>query len=143
MKKANSVSTLLPAIILSFNAAAAGAADLSSCEFIQSGQASWYGGKAHHGKLAANGKKYDQNALTAAHKTLPFGTKVAVVPVFGAAAGEKAVMLTITDRGPFIKGRVIDVSKKAAGQLGLIQKGHGPVNLYKCPPASNVALKKG
>lgn len=70
--------------------------------------ASWYGGK-FHGRTTASGEKYNMNALTAAHKTLPFGTKVKVTN----KKNGKAVVVMINDRGPFVKGRVIDLSKAA------------------------------
>ncbi len=77
------------------------------------GIASWYGGK-FHGRLTANGERYDMNAMTAAHKTLPFGT---IVEVINLANGKK-VRLRINDRGPFVKGRIIDVSRRGAEKLG-------------------------
>lgn len=75
---------------------------------IESGKASYYGSH-HHNKLTANGERFDQNALTAAHRTLPFGTKVRVV---NSKTG-KSVIVRINDRGPFIRGRIIDLSKAA------------------------------
>lgn len=71
-------------------------------------KASWYGGK-FHGRLTASGERYNMHALTAAHKTLPFGTKVKVTNL----RNNKSVVVRINDRGPFIKGRVIDLSKTA------------------------------
>lgn len=65
--------------------------------------------------------------LTAAHKTLPFGTKVKVVNKLNG----KSVVVRINDRGPFIRGRVIDLSKAAAQQIGLIKRGHGPVCFHR------------
>ena len=70
--------------------------------------ASWYGGK-FHGRLTASGERYNMHALTAAHKTLPFGSKVKVTNL----RNNKSAIVTINDRGPFTKGRVIDLSKKA------------------------------
>ncbi|MGL4397146.1 MAG: septal ring lytic transglycosylase RlpA family protein, partial [Hyphomicrobium sp.] len=80
----------------------------------QSGMASWYGGK-FHGRKTANGERYNQWSMTAAHKTLPFGTRVRVT---NARTGN-SVVVRINDRGPFIKGRIIDLSKAAANQLGI------------------------
>src|SRR5262245_26427458 len=71
----------------------------------ETGRASWYG-KAHQGKLTASGEKFDMHALTAAHRTLPFGT---VVRVKNVKSG-KSVNVRINDRGPFRKDRIIDVS---------------------------------
>ena len=84
--------------------------------------ASYYG-ERFHGRLMANGQPFDMNRLTAAHRTLPFGTRVAV------SYNNRNVIVTITDRGPFIRGRDIDLSRAAAAQLGLIQRGHGPVQV--------------
>lgn len=75
---------------------------------LAAGIASWYG-PGFHGKRTASGAIYNMYALTAAHKTLPFGSKVKVTNL----ENKKSVVLKITDRGPFTPGRVIDVSKKA------------------------------
>lgn len=88
----------------------------------QCGGASWYG-PGFHGKTAASGQRFDQNAMTAAHKSLPFGT---VVRVTDQRTG-KAVQVTINDRGPFHRGRIIDLSKAAAAKLGIQQAGTGKV----------------
>ena len=82
------------------------------------GVASWYGPK-FHGRTTANGETYDQYAMTAAHPTLPMPTLVEVTNL----ANGKTVILRINDRGPFAKGRIIDVSKAAAQKLGFIKKG--------------------
>jgi rare lipoprotein A len=92
----------------------------------QCGGASWYG-PGFHGKKTASGAKFNQNAMTAAHKSLPFGT---VVKVTDQKTG-KSVKVTITDRGPFHKGRIIDLSKAAAAKLGTIQTGTGKVCLTR------------
>jgi rare lipoprotein A len=88
----------------------------------QCGGASWYG-PGFHGKKAASGQRFDQNAMTAAHKSLPFGTVVRVVD----QRTGKSVKVTINDRGPFRKGRIIDLSKAAATQLGIRNAGTGKV----------------
>ena len=80
----------------------------------QSGVASWYGGY-FHGRTTANGEKYDMWAMTAAHKTLPFGTRVKVT---NTGNGDSTIV-RINDRGPFIAGRVIDLSKAAANDIGM------------------------
>ena len=88
------------------------------------GQASWYGGH-FHGRDTASGETYDKEALTAAHPRLPFGTVVKVT-------NEKngwSVNVRINDRGPFAKGRIIDVSEAAARQLGMIGDGVVPVSV--------------
>ncbi|MEZ9297977.1 septal ring lytic transglycosylase RlpA family protein [Vibrio splendidus] len=89
-----------------------------------SGQASWYGDK-FHGKLTASGETYNKNAYTAAHKTLPFGTIVKVTNT----ANNKFVDVKINDRGPYVKGRVIDLSHKAFSQVGDVKKGVAPVKI--------------
>jgi len=86
--------------------------------FIQEGQASYYAHK-FQGRTTANGEIYDENKMTAAHKTLPFGTTVRVTNL---ANGKKTVV-RINDRGPFVKGRIIDLSYKAAGELDYITQG--------------------
>jgi rare lipoprotein A len=89
---------------------------------IERGMASWYG-EPFHGRRTASGEVFNMNELTAAHKTLPFGTRVRVR---NAATGQE-VTVRINDRGPFSKGRVIDLSRAAAAAIGLIQTGVGPV----------------
>ena len=88
------------------------------------GMASWYG-PGFHGRLTANGERYNQNGLTAAHKTLPFGTQVRVTNLHNG----RSVIVRINDRGPYIHGRVIDLSKGAANVIGLISSGVAPVQL--------------
>ena len=88
----------------------------------QCGGASWYG-PGFHGKKAASGERFNENAMTAAHKTLPFGT---VVKVVDQRTG-KSVTVKINDRGPFHKGRIIDLSKAAATKLGIRNAGTGKV----------------
>ena len=80
----------------------------------QTGTASWYG-PGFHGRLTANGERFDTNELTAAHKTLPFGTKVQVI---NATTG-LAVVVRINDRGPYAHGRIIDLSRRAAESIGI------------------------
>ena len=88
------------------------------------GMASYYG-KKFHGRRTASGEPFDMNAMTAAHKTLPFGTKLRVInPNNG-----KTVVVRINDRGPFTKGRTIDLSRSAAQEIGIVSSGHGRVEL--------------
>lgn len=91
---------------------------------LERGRASWYGPR-FHGRLTANGERYDKYALTAAHKTLPFGT---IVRVRSLTLGRE-VDVRINDRGPFAPGRVIDVSEAAAEALGLTSAGVMQVSL--------------
>jgi rare lipoprotein A len=80
--------------------------------------ASWYG-KTHHGKQMANGKKFDMNAATLAHRFLPFGTRVELEnPETG-----QVVKATVTDRGPFVAGRDVDLSYGVAKKLSVVEKG--------------------
>jgi rare lipoprotein A len=83
------------------------------------GMASFYGNES--GSKTASGQRFNQNAMTAAHKTLPFGTKLRVTH------GGRSVVVTINDRGPFIKGRVLDLSTGAARAIGLTSRGVGHV----------------
>jgi rare lipoprotein A len=84
-----------------------------------SGMASFYGNES--GSKTASGQRFNQNAMTAAHRTLPFGTKLKVTH------GSQSVVVTINDRGPFIKGRVLDLSTGAARAVGLTSRGVGRV----------------
>ena len=95
---------------------------------IQQGQASWYG-PGFHNRRTANGERFNMNAMTAAHKTLPFGTMVLVK----SARSGKSVVVRINDRGPYAHGRVIDLSKAAAQELGMHNKGVYNVILYRMP----------
>jgi rare lipoprotein A len=90
----------------------------------QTGIASWYG-PGFHGRLTASGIVYDQNDLTAAHQTLPLGTQVMVTNLDNG----KAVEVMINDRGPFVKGRIIDLSYAAARSIGMIGPGTIPVRV--------------
>jgi rare lipoprotein A len=86
--------------------------------YYETGIASWYG-PGFHGNLTANGEVYDMNGISAAHKTLPFGT---VVRVIDRETG-RSIVVRINDRGPFVEGRIIDLSKGAAEKLGMVERG--------------------
>lgn len=88
------------------------------------GIASWYG-KGFHGKKTANGERYNMYAMTAASKVLPLGTKVKVTNL----SNHKSVVVKINDRGPFYKGRIIDLSLAAARKLGFSKKGKTKVEV--------------
>lgn len=90
--------------------------------FIENGLASWYG-KDFHGKPTSNGEIYNMHAMTAAHKTLPLGV---YVKVHNKSNG-KEVIVRVNDRGPFVKGRIIDLSYSAAKELGAVGPGTVPV----------------
>ena len=92
--------------------------------FEQTGKASWYG-PGFHGKKTANGEIYNQNELTAAHRTLPLGTEVEVTNV----KNGKSVEVEINDRGPYVRGRVIDLSRAAAIELGMKERGLAVVQI--------------
>lgn len=91
---------------------------------VESGIASWYG-HPYHGRRAANGEIYDMDSLTAAHRTLPFGTRVLVEN----QTNGKSVEVRITDRGPFIDGRIIDLSRAAARRIEMIAPGTANVRV--------------
>jgi rare lipoprotein A len=91
---------------------------------IKSGLASWYG-DMWQGRRTASGRIFDMNEMTAAHKTLPFGSKVKVTDL----RNQRSVIVTITDRGAFFPGRVIDLSLAAARQLRMVNTGVDPVRL--------------
>jgi len=88
------------------------------------GKASWYG-PGFQGKVTASGERFDMNALTAAHRTLPFGTRLRVRNL----RNGREVVVRVNDRGPHIGNRIIDVSKAAAAALDLLQAGEAPVVL--------------
>jgi rare lipoprotein A len=90
----------------------------ASSAFAQCGGASWYG-PGFHGNRAASGEIFNENEMTAAHKSLPFGTRLRVVD----QNTGNAVTVRINDRGPFHRGRIIDLSKAAANQLGFRNRG--------------------
>jgi rare lipoprotein A len=92
------------------------------------GLASWYG-KGFHGRRTANGERYNQNALTAAHKSLPFGTRVRVTNINNG----QSVVVRINDRGPFVGRRVIDLSAAAARAIGMVHSGVAPVRIEILP----------
>ena len=123
---------LLPILLLSIvcpGACAQGKAPAASPASIErhhaeTGQASWYG-KARHGQRTASGEHFDMHALTAAHRTLPFGTIVRVTDL----SSGRSVNVRINDRGPFRRNRVIDLSYEAARKLGILARGTARVGI--------------
>ncbi len=95
-------------------------ADRSLVEFVNKGnmKASWYG-PGFHGRLTANGEVYDQMSFTAAHKSLKFGTLLKITNL----RNNKSVVIRINDRGPYVSGRDLDLSKAAALELGMVKRG--------------------
>ncbi len=105
----------------------------SAAGYREKGLASWYGRK-WHGRKTASGERYNMYALTAAHKTLPMGTHVKVTHL----KTKRSVVVRINDRGPFVKGRIIDLSYKAAKILGIDKDGVAPVEIEVVRVASPV-----
>ncbi|MGH8064473.1 MAG: septal ring lytic transglycosylase RlpA family protein [Candidatus Entotheonellia bacterium] len=88
------------------------------------GVASWYG-YPHHGRITASGRRFNMYEMTAAHRTLPLGTRLRVTNL----TNGRGVTVTITDRGPFVKNRVLDLSYAAAREIGMVVPGTAPVQL--------------
>ena len=99
--------------------------DTEKGTLYETGMATYYSAKTH-GRMMANGTRYDKNQLFCAHKKLPFGTKIRVVN----KKNGREVIVDVRDRGPFAKGRVIDLSNKAAEILGMLSDGVVPVELW-------------
>ena len=98
--------------------------------FSQRGLASWYG-KDFHGRKTSNGEIYNMYAMTAAHKTLPLGTHVRVKNLNNG----RTLQVRINDRGPFVRGRIIDLSYTAASKLGVVGPGTAPVEIVALVPS--------
>lgn len=92
--------------------------------FIQRGTASWYG-VPFHGRQTASGETYDMNGMTCAHRTLPFGTILLVTNL----SNGKTATVRVTDRGPYVSGRILDLSRGAASSLGMLDTGTAQVEL--------------
>ena len=110
---------------------------------VETGYASWYG-DPYHGRRAANGEIYDKNRLTAAHRIMPFDTWVEVTNL----ENDRSVTVRITDRGPFVKGRIVDLSQEAARRIRMIGPGTALVRLEvlspdEMPPANLYAVQVG
>ncbi len=105
--------------------------DFNASDFRQQGVASWYGTK-FHGRKTSSGEIYDMYAMTAAHKTLPLPSYVKVKNLHN----DKQVIVKVNDRGPFVDGRVIDLSYAAAQKLGIINNGTADVEIEMLLPAN-------
>ncbi|UVM37951.1 septal ring lytic transglycosylase RlpA family protein [Pseudomonas sp. B21-017] len=92
--------------------------------YDKTGLASYYGAK-HHGKRTASGERFNQHGLTAAHRQLPFGTRVKITNL----NNDRSCVVRINDRGPYSRGRLIDVSREAADQLGMLRSGTAKVRV--------------
>ena len=97
-----------------------------SAKSEERGVASWYGG-SFNGRPTASGETYDQDARTCAHRTLPFGT---IVHVFNHDNG-RSTSCRVNDRGPFVAGRIIDLSRRVTGEIGLVESGTGRVTIRR------------
>ena len=106
--------------------------------FVQTGNASWYGNQ-FHGRKTSSGERYNMNALTAAHKTLPIPSYARVTNT----KNGKSVIVRVNDRGPFHGNRVIDVSKAAAQQLGFINQGTAHVKVEQIVPGQSTQVYDG
>ncbi len=104
---------------------------------IQTGKASFYADK-FEGSLTASGEKYKHSKLTAAHKTLPFGTRIRVTN----QANQQSVEVIVNDRGPYVENRIVDLSKSAAEKLGFVNQGLADVSLEVIDPG-NGKVKMG
>ena len=105
---------------------------------VQQGKASWYG-KQFQGRPTASGERFDMYDRTAAHKQLPFGTRVRVTNL----SNGRFTTVRINDRGPFVKGRVIDLSYGAAKQIDMLQAGVVPVKVAFSEPVTDELLGEG
>ena len=94
------------------------------CHAQTQGKASFYG-NGFHGRITSDGSRYHKDSLTCAHRTLPFGTLLKVTN----KSNGKEVVVRVTDRGPFVRGRVVDLSMAAAKQLGMVSQGVAPVQV--------------
>ncbi|WP_248746765.1 septal ring lytic transglycosylase RlpA family protein [Pseudomonas sp. MWU12-2037] len=115
---------LLAALALLSLLAGCASHDINPRGYDETGMASYYGAQ-HQGKRTASGEPFNQHGLTAAHRQLPFGTRVKVTNL----ANDKSVIVRINDRGPHTRGRLIDLSREAAAQLGMLQDGTARVRI--------------
>ena len=100
------------------------ASQASQSRFSQQGKASFYA-RLHHGQRTASGERHDQHAMVAAHRSLPFGIRVRVTNL----QNNRQVTVRINDRGPFVRGRIIDLSRAAAERIGMIDQGVARVRI--------------
>ena len=118
------IAVLLAAVVVATGAGCATRRLAGAAGGPWEGNASWYGAD-FHGRLAADGSRYNMYELTAAHKTIEFGTRLLVTNL----RNGRTVKVTITDRGPFVEGRIIDLSFSAAQAIGMLSDGVAPVRL--------------
>lgn len=122
---------IFTALIAFMSSCASSTPEFGRKGYTEEGKASYYSRKLQ-GRKMANGEPYRKGKLTAAHKTLPFGTKVKVTNL----QTNKTVKVKITDRGPYVKGRVVDLSEAAARKIGSVKEGVVPVKLKVVKPAA-------
>ena len=122
MNPSSTITVLLCLVLLPIGCSSIGSP--KARDFTEQGTASWYGPN-FDGKPTASGEKFNQSAMTAAHKTYPFGTVVRVTNL----RNGRSVEVRINDRWPFVTGRIIDLSRGAAKKIDMIQAGTVPVRL--------------
>ena len=125
---------LVIAFALAPLAGCAGAGRGKAAGPARTGVASYYADK-FQGRRTASGERFDQRKMTAAHRTLPFGTRVRVTN----ATNGRSVVVRVNDRGPFVNGRVIDVSRAAAEKLGMVRAGLAQVKVEVLPSSTALA----
>jgi rare lipoprotein A len=135
---ARAIAAALLLCLLPLPAVAAGPKGAALAPSEAEGVASWYG-PGFHGKRTASGEVYDKESLTAAHRTLPFGTYLRVTSLDDGSS----VVVRVNDRGPFAKGRIIDLSEAAARIIGMIPSGTARVRLEVIPEEEALAWKGG
>lgn len=131
MKKIGTLLTLLIALFFTSNVMAK-----TKVNHRTHGEASYYA-EFHHGKKTANGERFNMHAMTAAHRTLPLGSKIKVTNL----SNGKEVVLRVNDRGPYAKNRVLDVSKGAAKKLGMIKTGTAKIRIQVLEVGNNKYLR--
>jgi rare lipoprotein A len=103
--------------------------EAAASDRVEVGLASWYGA-FHHGQPTASGELFDMGRLTAAHRTLPLGTRLWVTNL----ENGRMVRVRVNDRGPYVAGRILDLSRAAAAALDMVERGVGPVRLEIAGP---------
>lgn len=116
------------ALVLLLAGAAAPAGAPLAAATAEEGLASYYAAR-FHGRKTASGERYDERALTCAHRTAPFGTRLRVEDL----ASGRSVVVRVNDRGPFVRGRIVDLSWAAARELGLLERGVARVRVERLP----------
>ena len=135
--RALALSAIVLAVVLIVGCSSSRSGGAARRGGASSGVASYYAHK-YHGRTTASGERFNMNAMTAAHRTLPFGTRVRVTN----RENGKCVVVRINDRGPFVKGRVIDLSLAAAKKLGMVEAGTAHVELRPIGGPSDGAVAR-